>query len=133
MSLICWYFSEKKCWHQQIYWHLVIFFLSFERAYNLVLSCQILHFYHNPTRVEGDGGWGRGEFHFLQISPSRGFSLHINHKFRMVWNVLIKFSNSYQTYSSTDSWKPPIYLSDWLIFCCGNLMLHQKKKMKWKW
>ena len=30
--------------------------------------------------------------------------------------------------SSTDSWKPPIHVSDWLISCCGNLILHQKKK-----
>ena len=33
------------------------------------------------------------------------------------------------TYSSTDSWKPPIHVSDWLIFYCGNLILHQKKKV----
>ena len=32
------------------------------------------------------------------------------------------------TYSSADSWKPPIYVSDLLIFCCGNLRLYQKKK-----
>ena len=25
-------------------------------------------------------------------------------------------------------WKPPIQVSDWLICCCGNLMLYQKKK-----
>ena len=30
------------------------------------------------------------------------------------------------SYSYTDSWKPPIHVSDWLIFCCGNLILHQK-------
>ena len=34
------------------------------------------------------------------------------------------------TYSSTDSLKSPIHLSDWLIFCCGNLILHQKKETK---
>ena len=32
------------------------------------------------------------------------------------------------TYSSADSWKPPIYVSDLLIFSCGNLRLYQKKK-----
>ena len=31
------------------------------------------------------------------------------------------------SYSYTDSWKPPIHVSDWLIFCCGNLILHQKR------
>ena len=31
------------------------------------------------------------------------------------------------SYSSTDSWKPPIQVSGWLIFCCGNSILHQKK------
>ena len=34
-------------------------------------------------------------------------------------------------YSSADSWKPRIHVSDWLILCCGNLMLYQKKKWKW--
>ena len=33
-----------------------------------------------------------------------------------------------RTYSTADSWKPPIHSSDWLIFCCGNLILYQKKK-----
>ena len=33
-------------------------------------------------------------------------------------------------YSSADSWKPPIHVSDWLIFCCGNLILYQKKKKR---
>ena len=31
------------------------------------------------------------------------------------------------TYNSTDSAGPPIHTSDWLIFCCGNLILHQKR------
>ena len=30
------------------------------------------------------------------------------------------------TYSSTNSWKPLIHVSDWLIFCCGNLILDKK-------
>ena len=32
--------------------------------------------------------------------------------------------------SSADNWKPPIHVSNWLIFCCVNFMLHQKKEMK---
>ena len=32
----------------------------------------------------------------------------------------------YYAYSSADSWKPPIHVSDWLIF--WNLRLYQKKK-----
>ena len=42
------------------------------------------------------------------------------------------FTSTYQLYSSTDNLLSPIPIpvSDWLIFCCGNLMLHQKKKMK---
>ena len=32
------------------------------------------------------------------------------------------------TYSSADSWKPPIHVSDWLIFCCGNLIQTQNDK-----
>ena len=33
-------------------------------------------------------------------------------------------------YSSTDIWKPPIFVCDWLIFCCGKQILHQQKKTK---
>ena len=42
--------------------------------------------------------------------------------------ILIYLSNTSFTYSSTDSWKPPIHVSDWLIFCCENLIFYQKKK-----
>ena len=31
----------------------------------------------------------------------------------------------FYTYSSTYSFLSPIPVSDWLIFCCGNLILHQ--------
>ena len=32
------------------------------------------------------------------------------------------------SYSFADSWKLPIPVCDWLIFCCENLRLYQKKK-----
>ena len=38
-------------------------------------------------------------------------------------------------YSSTDNFLSPIPVFDWLILCCGNSILHQKKekkKKKWK-
>ena len=53
---------------------------------------------------------------------------------RLQWpSVFIYCSFSFKIlpYSSTDSWKPPIRVSDWLIFCFGNLILH-KKKRKWQ-
>ena len=31
------------------------------------------------------------------------------------------------TYSSTDSWKPPVHDSDWLIFCCKFDTLSEKE------
>ena len=34
---------------------------------------------------------------------------------------------STETYISTDNFRPRISVSDWLIFCSGNLMLHLKK------
>ena len=34
------------------------------------------------------------------------------------------------TYSFADSQKAPVHVSDRLIFCCGNLILHQIKKWK---
>ena len=56
---------------------------------------------------------------------------------KFLWQKVIKFRHIalhglydcgghklYQPYSSTDNWKPPIHVSDWLIFCCGNLILH---------
>ena len=57
-------------------------------------------------------------------------------KFQIFQNIVlmqnfIRLPLSNFAYSSTDSWKPLIYVSDWLIFCCGNLILHQKKKSKW--
>ena len=33
-----------------------------------------------------------------------------------------------RAYNSTDSWKLSIFISDWLKFCCENLILHQKKR-----
>ena len=35
------------------------------------------------------------------------------------------------TYSSTDDFLSPIPNSDWLVFYCGNLILHVKEKRKW--
>ena len=36
----------------------------------------------------------------------------------------------YSANSSTNNFLSPIPISDWLIFCRGNLMLHKKKEMK---
>ena len=30
-------------------------------------------------------------------------------------------------YSSTDSFLSPVTVSDWLMFCCGNLILYQNR------
>ena len=35
------------------------------------------------------------------------------------------FQTSILTYSFTDNFLSPIAIFDWLIFCCGNLILHQ--------
>ena len=35
--------------------------------------------------------------------------------------------NSYSACSSTDNFLSPIPISDWLIFCWENLMLHKKR------
>ena len=35
------------------------------------------------------------------------------------------------TYSSTDNFLSLISVSDWLIFCCGNLILIQNRMSKW--
>ena len=32
-------------------------------------------------------------------------------------------------YSSAESWKPPIHVSDWLILCCGNLRLQNETQI----
>ena len=46
--------------------------------------------------------------------------------------IIICFLNNYlvteiRTYSSTDDFLSLIPISDWLIFCCGNSILHQKR------
>ena len=38
--------------------------------------------------------------------------------------------DAYCAYSFVDSFLSPIPVSDWLVFCFGSLMLHQKKEMK---
>ena len=40
------------------------------------------------------------------------------------------FIKDFLASSSTDNFGPPIAFSDWLIFCCGNFILRQKKKSK---
>ena len=35
--------------------------------------------------------------------------------------------NNVTTCSSTDNFLSPILVSDWLILCCGNSIVHQKK------
>ena len=37
------------------------------------------------------------------------------------------FGTSILTYSFTDNFLSSIAVFDWLIFCCGNLILHQKR------
>ena len=55
------------------------------------------------------------------------------------WNILNESNSSCifpiesstvspHSYSSTDSFVSPILVSDWSIFCCQNLILHQNKK-----
>ena len=36
--------------------------------------------------------------------------------------------DAYCAYSSIDSFLSPLPGSDWLVFCFGSLMLHQKKR-----
>ena len=59
------------------------------------------------------------------------------------WNILYESNSSYifpkessrafpYSYSSTDNFVSSILASDWLIFCCKNLILNQKKKWKWQ-
>ena len=38
--------------------------------------------------------------------------------------------DAYCAYSSIDSFLSPLPGSDWLVFCFGSLMLHQKKEME---
>ena len=40
-------------------------------------------------------------------------------------------ANFFYTYSSNDNFLSPITVSDCLVFCCGNLTLHQEKRNKY--
>ena len=46
------------------------------------------------------------------------------------WNLILtqRRITCSMSYSSTDSGRPLIHVSDWLIFCFGNLILQQKKR-----
>ena len=46
--------------------------------------------------------------------------------------IIMLTQKSCLTYSSTDNYLSPIPVSDWLIFYCGNSIIHQKKKWKWQ-
>ena len=61
--------------------------------------------------------------------------------FWTTWGISMKFyafclavsntsiaNGSFFAYSSTDNFLSPTQVSDWLIFCCGKLILHQLKK-----
>ena len=60
-----------------------------------------------------------GRYHFL-------YKIYL---YQEVWfNCHVAaFLQTVQTYSSTDNFLPHIPVSDWLIFCFGNSILHQKK------
>ena len=47
-----------------------------------------------------------------------------------LFNVTIKLIN-YSAYSSTASFALPIPVSDWLVFCSRDLILHQINKWEW--
>ena len=50
------------------------------------------------------------------------------------WNgkEVKKFLKLWRWWNVTYSFRAPIPVFDWLIFCCKNLIFHQKKKWKWK-
>ena len=63
----------------------------------------------------------------------------MNDKTDYHWNILNESNSSYifplepcwafpHLYSSIDNFVSPILVSYWLISCCKNLILHQKKK-----
>ena len=43
-------------------------------------------------------------------------------------HTLFSYFHIFITYIFTDNFLSPILVSDSLVFCCGNLMLHEKKK-----
>ena len=51
----------------------------------------------------------------------------------LIFYVIIKVWVIFRCYacSSTDNFLSSVPVSDWIIFCCGNLILHQKRKWKW--
>ena len=64
---------------------------------------------------------------FLEVLKKNAQISHSNFsKLKMVndWHIGQKMQLAY---SSTDSFLASIPVSDWLIFCCGNLILYKKR------
>ena len=82
---------------------------------------------------------GIGKTNFKQMLGNVTFLSPFEHKSIDLNNLLIKNSELAFTkhimkldrntnpYSSTNNFFSPIPVSDWLIFCCRNFILHQKK------
>ena len=52
-------------------------------------------------------------------------------KSKYVKKIHFSWITNTQFHWFTDNFLSPNPVSDWLIFCCGNLILYQKKKWKW--
>ena len=114
-----------------VIWYLNLVVVSWNSVLILVLDLIFLWLMWKP---HSDGSL-ISQFNRNIQKQRNGSSLTFCFLYRMKLNLRSNHSEyfslkSTETYISTDNFRPRISVSDWLIFCSGNLMLHLKKNWK---
>ena len=114
-----------------VIWYLHLVVVSWDSILILVLDLIFLWFMWKP---DSDGSL-ISQFNSNIQKQRNNSSLTCCFLYRMKLNLRSNRSEyfslkSTETYISTDNFRPRISVSDWLIFCSGNLMLHLKKNWK---
>ena len=111
-----------------IIWYLNLVVVTWNSVLILVLDLIFLWLMWKP---HSDGSL-ISQFNSNIQKQRNNSSLTCCFSYRMKLNLRSKRSEyfslkSTETYISTDNFRPRISVSDWLIFCSGNLMLHLKR------
>ena len=111
-----------------VIWYLNLVLVSWNSVLILVLDLIFLWLMWKP---HSDGSL-ISQFNRNIQKQRNGSILTFCFLYRMKLNLRSNHSEyfslkSTETYISTDNFRPRISVSDWLIFCSGNLMLHLKR------
>ena len=116
-----------------VIWYLNLVVVSWNSVLILVLDLIFLWLMWKP---DGDGSLISQFYYFCKIQKKRLTCIYTCcFLYRMKLNLRNNCSEYFslkinETYISTDNFRPLISVSDWLIFCSENLMLHLIKNWK---